>query len=156
VFFLFAASLLVSGACTAQGRVNAGNTGNSGKPQTGLETRTLRIASAGGDVSLEAELAITETERSTGLMFRSDLEDGKGMLFVFDHDEVLSFWMKNTLIPLSIAFITYDGKILEIKDMQPEALRSVESSRMVRYALEVPQGWFARAGIEAGDAVSGL
>jgi uncharacterized membrane protein (UPF0127 family) len=89
-------------------------------------------------------------------MFRTVLEDGKGMLFIFDHDEVLSFWMKNTLIPLSIAFITSDGKILEIRDMQPEELRSVASSRMVRYALEVPQGWFDRVGIEAGDDVSGL
>jgi uncharacterized membrane protein (UPF0127 family) len=160
VLFLFAASLFMSGACTAQGRASQGRAvqdqENSGRPQTGLETRTIRIAAAAGEVSLEAELAQTDDQRMVGLMYRTVLEDGKGMLFIFDHDEVLSFWMKNTLIPLSIAFITYDGKILEIKDMQPEALRSVESSRMVRYALEVPQGWFDRAGIQAGDAVSGL
>jgi uncharacterized membrane protein (UPF0127 family) len=153
ILFLFAATLSVFGACTAQSRAN---TGNSGTPQAGLEVRTLRIAGAGGDVLIEAELARTDEQRSTGLMFRTVLEDGKGMLFIFDRDEVLSFWMKNTLIPLSIAFISYDGKILEIKDMQPEALRPVASSRMVRYALEVPQGWFDRAGVKAGDRISGL
>jgi uncharacterized membrane protein (UPF0127 family) len=147
VLFLFAAG------CTAQSRGEPGvRQADSGKPQTGLETTVLRIAG----VSVEAELARTEEQRTAGLMFRTALEDGKGMLFIFDHDEVLSFWMKNTLIPLSVAYITYDGKILEIRDMYPQDLRSIQSSRSVRYALEVPQGWFGRAGIQAGDVVSGL
>ena len=86
-------------------------------------------------------------------MYREKLADGEGMLFVFDRDEILSFWMKNTLIPLSIAFISYDGKIIDIKDMEPQSLEPVRSSRSVRYALEVPQGWFSRAGFGAGDMV---
>jgi uncharacterized membrane protein (UPF0127 family) len=84
-------------------------------------------------------------------MYRKSLDDGKGMLFVFDRDESLSFWMKNTLIPLSIAFIASDGRILEIRDMEPESLTPVHSSRSVRYALEVPQGWFDRAGVKPED-----
>ncbi|MDR2211522.1 MAG: DUF192 domain-containing protein [Spirochaetaceae bacterium] len=134
--------------CTA---VDSGNRSGSGKAQRGLETRVLSIGEAGARI--EAELARTGPERQTGLMYRTELQDGRGMLFVFDRDEVLSFWMKNTLIPLSIAFITYDGVILEIRNMYPGDLRSIQSSRSVRYALETPQGWFERAGIRAGDRV---
>jgi uncharacterized membrane protein (UPF0127 family) len=76
------------------------------------------------------------------------------MLFVFDRDEVLSFWMKNTSIPLSIAFIAYDGRIVEIKNMYPLDTNSVQSGRSVRYALEAPQGWFSRAGVAIGDVVN--
>jgi uncharacterized membrane protein (UPF0127 family) len=104
-------------------------------------------------VRLRAELARTEAERSRGLMYRESLPDGEGMLFIFDRDQILSFWMKNTLIPLSIAFISYNGEILEIRDMRPGDLNTVRSSRSVRYALEVPQGWFSRAGIGAGDSL---
>jgi uncharacterized membrane protein (UPF0127 family) len=106
-----------------------------------------------GFVEIKAEIARTEDERSKGLMFRKKLADGEGMLFIFDRDQQLSFWMKNTLIPLSIAYIASDGRIIDIKDMQPLDLNSVQSSRSVRYALEVPQGWFSRAGIEPGDTV---
>jgi uncharacterized protein len=102
---------------------------------------------------IKAEIAKTHEERSMGLMYRKSLQDGYGMLFVFDRDEVLSFWMKNTLIPLSIAFISYDGKIIDIKDMYPQDTNSVKSSRSARYALEAPQGWFSRVGINVGDSV---
>jgi len=102
---------------------------------------------------IKAEIAKTQEERSKGLMYRKSLQDGCGMLFVFDKDEVLSFWMKNTLIPLSIAFIAYDGKIIDIKDMYPQDTNSIKSSRSVRYALEAPQGWFSRVGINVGDTV---
>jgi uncharacterized protein len=102
---------------------------------------------------IKAEIAKTQEERSTGLMYRKSLQDGQGMLFVFDRDDVLSFWMKNTLIPLSIAFISYDGKIIDIKDMYPQDTNSVKSSRSARYALEVPQGWFSRVGVNVGDTV---
>jgi len=84
-------------------------------------------------------------------MFRKNLPDGEGMLFVYERDQVLSFWMKNTYIPLSIAFIASDGRIVDIKDMYPHDESSVLSSRSVRYALEVPQGWFSRAGVRHGD-----
>jgi uncharacterized membrane protein (UPF0127 family) len=120
--------------------------------QETLIIRDLTIKTASGAaVPISAEIAATEKEQAAGLMNRKSLPDGKGMLFVYTRDELMSFWMKNTLIPLSIAFIAYDGRILEIRDMKPRDLTPVRSTRHVRYALEVPQGWFDRAGIAAGD-----
>jgi uncharacterized membrane protein (UPF0127 family) len=117
-----------------------------------LEQRDLILEKAGGGtVSLRAEIARTDEERSTGLMHRKKVPDGEGMLFIFDRDRILSFWMKDTLVPLSIAFIAYNGRILEIRDMQPRDLSSIQSGRAARYALEAPQGWFDRAGLKAGD-----
>ena len=116
-----------------------------------FEKRELAIESSGGRVLIQAEIAITPAQREQGLMFRKELKDGRGMLFVFERDEVLSFWMKNTIVPLSIAYISNDGRILEIYNMESGDLNPVRSSRSVRYALEVPQGWFERAGIGIGD-----
>jgi uncharacterized membrane protein (UPF0127 family) len=104
-------------------------------------------------VSLAVELARTNEERARGLMGRKSLRDGEGMLFMFERDETLSFWMKDTVIPLSIAFIASDGRITEIRDMRPLDLSAVQSRRSVRYALEVPQGWFERTGIRTGDVL---
>ncbi|MDR3356857.1 MAG: DUF192 domain-containing protein [Spirochaetaceae bacterium] len=124
------------------------------KAQPKLPSKSIVIVNrAGEDVPLEAELAVSGEEQRRGLMFRKRLEDGSGMLFVFKRDQILSFWMKNTLIPLSIAFISHDGRIIEIRDMKPQSLEAVKSSRSVRYALEVPQGWFDRSGITPGCAV---
>ncbi|MDR2144629.1 MAG: DUF192 domain-containing protein [Treponema sp.] len=154
---LFPLVLLLATACTAQSGKTNGT--EITKPQAVLETKVIGIHTASGStVPIEAELAKTAAERQAGLMFRKELRDGKGMLFIFENDEVLSFWMKNTLIPLSIAFIYYDGTIIEIKDMYPQDLSPVHSSRSVRYALEAPRGWFDRAGVKAGDRldISGL
>jgi len=111
----------------------------------------LIIESAGGPVIVMVEVANTPEQREQGLMHRKELKDGYGMIFVFERDQIMSFWMKNTLIPLSIAYAAQDGRILEIHDMQPGDLTPVRSSRSARYALEVPQGWFDRAGIAPGD-----
>ena len=114
----------------------------------------LVIERAGkGSVTVKAEIADSDEERSQGLMYRKKLRDGEGMLFIFERDQQISFWMKNTLIPLSIAFIASDGRITEIRDMQPRNETPVQSSRSVRYALEAPQGWFSRAEIKPGDVV---
>jgi uncharacterized membrane protein (UPF0127 family) len=119
-----------------------------------LKTTVLSIERENGQpVEITVELARTDEERALGLMFRKQLPDGQGMLFIFDRDQQMSFWMKNTVIPLSIAYITSDGQILEIKDMQPNDINSVKSSRSVRYALEVPQGWFGRVNVKPGDIV---
>jgi hypothetical protein len=83
-------------------------------------------------------------------MFRKSIASNSGMLFVFDRDQQLSFWMKNTEVPLSIAFITKEGVIREIFDMAPHSLRPVESTFAARYALEVPRGTFERLGIKSG------
>jgi len=102
---------------------------------------------------LLAEVADSDSERERGLMFRKELADGSGMLFVFASDQRLAFWMKNTQLPLSIAWIESDGTIGGIQDMTPFSLAPVESTRFVRFALEVPQGWFARSGVQVGDRV---
>jgi len=102
---------------------------------------------------VKAEIAVSSEERQQGLMNRKKLPDGEGMLFIFERDQILYFWMKNTYIPLSIAYITHNGIIIEIKDMFPLDETAVVSSRSVRYALEVPQGWFSRAGVKTGDIV---
>jgi hypothetical protein len=106
-----------------------------------------------GPAQVLAEIANTETQRERGLMFRSSLADGRGMLFIFDSDQRLSFWMKNTRIPLSIAYISSDGTIRQISDLEPESLAAVSAERSVRYALEVPRLWFDRAGVKVGDRV---
>jgi uncharacterized membrane protein (UPF0127 family) len=120
-----------------------------------LETAVLTIERAGSTpVEITVEIARTEEEKAQGLMHRKKLPDGEGMIFIYDRDHQMSFWMKNTVIPLSIAFIAADGRIIEIKDMQPLDLSSVKSSRSVRYALETPQGWFDRAGVKPGDVIN--
>ena len=116
-----------------------------------FEKRQLSIQGSGERVIIQAEIARSPAQREQGLMHRKKLADGSGMLFIFERDEILNFWMKNTLIPLSIAYIAYDGRILEIYDMQPGNLNPVQSTRSARYALEVPQGWFSRAGLGPGD-----
>jgi uncharacterized membrane protein (UPF0127 family) len=119
-----------------------------------LPVQEIPIERDGIEVALvKAEVARTPEERNKGLMYRKDLPEGEGMFFIFERDDVLSFWMKNTSIPLSIAFIAYDGRIIDIKDMYPHNETSVHSSRSARYALEVPQGWFSRAGVQSGDVV---
>ncbi len=119
----------------------------AGLPQSGLGTVELRS----GRVAVTAELAIAPEEQETGLMHRTRLADGQGMLFVYESDRRMAFWMKDTLIPLSIAYIGADGVIKEIYDMEPLSLASVPSERSVRYALEVPLGWFGRVGLGPGD-----
>jgi len=123
-------------------------------PRKQLKTAVLSITRPdSAPVEITVEIARTEQERAQGLMYRKKLPDGEGMIFIFERDEQLSFWMKNTVIPLSIAFIASDGRITEIKDMQPLDLNSVKSSRSVRYALETPQGWFTRVGVKPGDVL---
>jgi uncharacterized membrane protein (UPF0127 family) len=116
-----------------------------------FEKRDLVLEGSNLSVTLKAEIARTDKQRQRGLMFRKELKDGEGMLFIFEQDQILSFWMKNTLVPLSIAYISREGVILEIRDLEPGNLRPVASSRSCRYALEVPRGWFDRAGLGPGD-----
>ena len=105
---------------------------------------------------IDAELAITPEERSRGLMQRTFMASGKGMLFVFPSDGSQCMWMKNTLIPLSVAFIDAKGKILNIEDMEPETEDTHCARSPARYALEMNMGWFAVRGIKPGMSVGGL
>jgi uncharacterized membrane protein (UPF0127 family) len=103
-----------------------------------------------------AEVAATPEQRSTGLMHRFSIRPDQGMLFVFERAEPQAFWMKNTFIPLSIAFIAQDGRIVNIDDMAPQDENLHWSKGPVPYALEMRKGWFAARGIRAGDVVTGL
>ena len=105
------------------------------------------------EVSVVAEVADREETRNRGFMEREVIPDGTGMVFVFDRDQVLSFWMKNTPHPLSIAYIDSTGKIRDIYHMTPFSMASWTSTVSVRYALEVPQGWFEKVGVGVGDRV---
>ena len=105
-------------------------------------------------IPIEVEPAVTAQEQERGFMNRKEIPDGTGMIFVFKRDQKLRFWMKDTPHPLSIAFIDSTGRIREIYDMQPFSLDIIASAYSVRYALEVAQGYFGRAGINAGDKLS--
>ena len=113
-------------------------------------------AADGRAYGLQVELALTESTRERGLMFRKELPDGTGMLFVFEADTSGPFWMRNTYVPLSIAFIDRAGTIIDIKDMQPRSEALVSSGVPARYALEVNQGWYARHGVQSGDSLGRL
>jgi len=119
-----------------------------------FEKRELIIEGNNRKVIVNAEIARTDAQRQQGLMYRKELKEDEAMLFIFERDQVLSFWMKNTLIPLSIAYVAHDGRILEIHDLEPGNLDPVSSSRSVRYALEVNRGWFDRAGLTLGDRLN--
>ena len=119
----------------------------------GLKIVELKILNA----SLHAEVADTPQVSENGLMFRDSLPDDRGMLFVFEQPKTASFWMRNTKIPLSIAYLDSTGKILEIESMKPLDETVVPSvSDQVAYALEVNQGWFGRHGIAPGAKIDGI
>ncbi len=111
------------------------------------------IRQDGKELIVNAEIAEKAEDRNRGFMERKNIPDGTGMLFIFDRDQILSFWMKNTPHPLSIAYIDSKGQIRDIFDMTPFSTASIISTSSVRYALEVPQGWFKKNGITKGDTV---
>lgn len=115
----------------------------------------IKKLSAGMHV-IQAEVAATPQSRTTGLMYRQSLAPNHGMLFVFEQPNVQCFWMRNTLIPLSIAFLQDDGTIVNIADMKPQSDQSHCSEKPVRLALEMEQGWFAARGMTPGKKILGL
>lgn len=120
-------------------------------PQTDLPRTTLKA----GMHLIQAQVAATPQQRAIGLMFRPDMPVNEGMLFVFERPAVQCFWMKNTLIPLTAAFVADDGSIVNLADMQPQSLDSHCSEKPVRYVLEMNQGWFKKRGLKAGSRLSG-
>lgn len=119
----------------------------AGQPQPRLPTIKLWV----GPHELVAEQAVTEQQRSTGMMFRQEMGENEFMLFVFPYPAQLGFWMKNTYVPLSLAYIDPDGTILEIHDLEPLNEVPVESaSHHVQYVLETKQGWFERNNVRTG------
>jgi uncharacterized protein len=117
-----------------------------------LKTATVRV----GPHPLKVEIVASDTDRARGLMNRKSLGRNDGMLFIFDQPAYHSMWMKNTLIPLSVAFIDAQGTILNILDMEPETLDPHMSAGPSVYAIEVNKGWFAEKKVKAGDKVTGI
>ena len=109
-----------------------------------------------GSQIINAEVAATPEAQERGLMHRTSLAPNGGMLFVFPKDAIHCMWMKNTLIPLSVAFMAADGRILNVAEMQPESLTIHCAASPARYALEMEGGWFAKQGGGKGQTITGL
>jgi hypothetical protein len=120
-------------------------------PQTDLPRTVLSI----GIHQIQTQLARTPEQHATGLMFRTEMPQQEGMLFEFTTPSQQCFWMKNTLIPLTAAFVADDGTIVNLEDMQAQTTVSHCSAKPVRFVLEVNQGWFAKRGLKAGAKLRG-
>ena len=120
-------------------------------PQLNLD----RIKLASGMHRIDAQVAATPEQRQIGLMFRKEMPQHEGMIFIFEQPAKQCFWMKNTLIPLSTAFLSDDGTIVNIEDMKPLSLDGHCSAQPVRYVLEMNKDWFAKKGIKAGSKLQG-
>jgi uncharacterized membrane protein (UPF0127 family) len=125
---------------------------HAAQPASGLPTMMLTI----NGNKITAEVASTTEQRATGLMNRFSLQPDHGMLFVFERPEPLGFWMKNTYVALSIAFLDGEGRILNIEDMAPQTETTHWSKGPGKYALEMRKGWFSERGVRPGDRVDGL
>ncbi|WP_298212419.1 DUF192 domain-containing protein [Acidovorax sp.] len=123
--------------------------------QEGPQMNLQRVELTAGMHRIDAQLAQAPQERQTGLMFRKEMPQHEGMLFVFEQPTQQCFWMKNTLLPLTAAFVADDGTIVNLADMKPQTLDSHCSAKPVRYVLEMNQGWFAKKGIKAGTKLVG-
>ncbi len=127
-------------------------TSDAGGGQPPLPMVVLQV----GSTSVTAEVADAPEERELGLMFRERLAKDSGMLFVYPTERPRSFWMKNTPLPLTIAYLSAAGEVVSLKDMQPLTTRPVLSGKRAMYALEMEQGWFAAHGVKVGDTITGL
>ena len=137
---LILAISLVTGAVNAQDA-----------PQMDLQ----RVKITAGMHQISAQVAQTPEQRQIGLMFRKEMPQAEGMLFVFEQPSQQCFWMKNTLLPLTAAFVADDGTIVNLEDMKPQTTDSHCSAKPVRYVLEMNQGWFAKKGLKAGVKLGG-
>ena len=141
IFALLLAPILICAAMASLAQI----------PQMQLQRTTL----AAGMFQITAQVAQTPEQREIGLMFRTEMPQPEGMLFIFNTPSQQCFWMKNTLLPLTAAFIADDGTIVNLVDMQPQTSDSHCSIKPVRFVLEMNQGWFAKKGIKAGAKLTG-
>jgi len=123
--------------------------------QTGPQPALPTVQLNAGMHLIQAEVATAPSERASGLMFRTEMAANAGMLFAFEQPSVHCFWMQNTPLPLSIAFLAEDGTVVNIADMKPKTTDSHCAEKPVRFALEMNQGWFAKRGIKAGSRIQG-
>ena len=123
--------------------------------QDAAQPKLPTVQLAAGMHLIQAEVAQTPTEQMIGMMHRTSMGANEGMLFVYAEPQRHCFWMRNTLLPLTIAFIDDDGRIVNLADMQPKSEQSHCSARPVRFALEMNQGWFDKRGIKSGFRLRG-
>ncbi|MES2398797.1 MAG: DUF192 domain-containing protein [Pseudomonadota bacterium] len=121
------------------------------EPQMNLQ----RVRISAGMHQIDTQVAMTPEQRQIGLMFRKDMPQSEGMIFVFEQAAQQCFWMKNTILPLTAAFIAEDGTIVNLEDMKPQTTDAHCSLKPVRYVLEMNKGWFAKKGIKAGTKLGG-
>lgn len=148
--FAAALALALSATLTSWG-AHAQAMPDNGQPQLNLPRIELRA----GMYRIDTQVAARFHERQTGLMHRTSMPSHEGMLFVFEQPGVQCFWMKNTLIPLTAAFVADDGTIVNLADMQPRDENSHCSAKPVRFVLEMNQGWFQSKNIRAGAKLTG-
>lgn len=129
--------------------------GTTGYAQNMPQITLPRIKLSAGIHLIDTQVAAAPDQRSTGLMFRKDMPASEGMLFVFEQATVQCFWMKNTLLPLTAAFVADDGTIVNMADMKPQTTDSHCSTQPVRYVLEMNLGWFQKKGIKVGFKLDG-
>jgi uncharacterized protein len=144
----------LAAACLAAAFLAAAPPPARAQTQAQQPLRTINVKVAGH--ALRVEVAETIEQRMMGLMLREKLARNDGMLFIFEDPGYHAMWMKNTLIPLSVAFIDGDGVILNILDMEPQTEDQHMAAGPARYAIETNKGWFAERRIKAGDKVSGM
>lgn len=137
--------------CFWLGCLMAGVAYAQGQAQMNLPRAKLQA----GMHQMDVQLALTPEQRQIGLMYRAEMPQHEGMLFVFEQAAQQCFWMKNTLLPLTAAFVADDGTIVNLADMMPQTTDSHCSAKPVRFVLEMNQGWFAKRGIRAGAKLSG-
>ncbi len=141
-----ALTLVLSLAFTCASAAAQQNEPQMNLPRTELHAGMYRIS---------AQLASAPREREIGLMYRRQMPEHEGMLFAFEAPGVQCFWMKNTLLPLTAAFVADDGTIVNLADMQPQTEDSHCSAKPVRFVLEMNQGWFAKRGLKSGTRLTG-
>ena len=128
---------------------------SSAQAQDAPQLNLPRLQLTAGMHLIDTQLALNPEHRTIGLMFRKEMPQNEGMLFVFEQAANQCFWMKNTLLPLTAAFVADDGTIVNLTDMKPQTTESHCSTKPVRYVLEMNQGWFAKRGIKAGVKLGG-
>ena len=144
---------MASVLCVAAALAALGPGTSWGQPAPQLDLMRVKLGS--GMYAIDAQVASTPEQRQTGLMLRRQMPQHEGMLFVFEQASMQCFWMKNTLLPLTAAFISDDGVIVNMADMKPETTDSHCSAKPVRYVLEMNKGWFSKKGIKPGSKLSG-
>ena len=123
--------------------------------QEGPQLDLMRVKLQAGMYQIDAQVAQTPQQRAIGLMNRREMPAHEGMLFIFEQPSIQCFWMKNTLLPLTAAFVADDGTIVNLADMAPQSTQSHCATKPVRFVLEMHQGWFAKKNMTAGFKLSG-